>query len=296
MKEPLISVVVPSYNSSPTISACLDSLFSQKGDTSFEVVVADSSRDSTRSEIESKWPQVELVKLPEKTFAGPSRNAGARAARGRYLAFIDADCTADPFWIQTIRDRFREGWVAIGGSIENGSKNCYWSRAEYLLELLEFSPRSPARGALFLSSANSAYLKELFMECGGFPDIRLGEDMLLAEKIRRKGVDTRFFPEIRISHMNHTGMDKFYRKQLSHGIYSVRARREANLPGGFLIRHPYLLPALPFFRLLRVLLRVRKLDRSLFRELFLTFPAFGSGTLAWSAGFLKGVLEKKKER
>jgi hypothetical protein len=99
-----------------------------------------------------------------------------------------------------------------------------------------------------------------------------------------------------VSHVNITDFRKFFKKQVLHGMYSVIARRRARLPGSFLLRHPYLLPALPFLRTVRVLQRIQKIDPSLSAELLITFPAFLGGSIAWSWGFLKALLGADPEK
>ncbi|HYP26430.1 MAG TPA: glycosyltransferase, partial [Blastocatellia bacterium] len=44
---PLVSVIVPSYNSARTIRACLDAILGQETGSSYEVIVVDSSTDET---------------------------------------------------------------------------------------------------------------------------------------------------------------------------------------------------------------------------------------------------------
>jgi glycosyltransferase involved in cell wall biosynthesis len=89
---PAVSVVIPTYNSAATLAETLASV----GDQTFkdlEVVLADDgSSDDTVSVAESFAEFLDLRVL-RQTNAGPgaARNAGIRAARGRYCAFVDAD-------------------------------------------------------------------------------------------------------------------------------------------------------------------------------------------------------------
>lgn len=95
VEGPQLSVVIPCYNAAPFIAATLASVLAQSF-RDFEVLVmddrsTDASRDVVRS-IAAGDPRVRLVEL-ERNHGAPAapRNAGVRAARGRWVAFLDAD-------------------------------------------------------------------------------------------------------------------------------------------------------------------------------------------------------------
>lgn len=87
-----ISVIIPVYNAGALIKRCLDSIIAQKDGYSYEVLlVDDGSTDDSVVVIESyNNPRFRVFRQQN---AGPSkaRNKGIREAKGRYLAFIDAD-------------------------------------------------------------------------------------------------------------------------------------------------------------------------------------------------------------
>lgn len=93
--EPLVSVVVPAYNAAAFIGATLRSVLAQSY-ANFEVLVVDDrSPDDTAAVVEEVAradPRVRLIRL-EKNFGGPAgpRNVGVGQARGRWVAFLDAD-------------------------------------------------------------------------------------------------------------------------------------------------------------------------------------------------------------
>jgi glycosyltransferase involved in cell wall biosynthesis len=88
----LVSVVIPAYQSSASICQALDSVFAQTF-TNFEVIVInDGSPDTAELErvLQPYFPRIQYKKQPNQ---GPSaaRNAGIIAARGKYIALLDAD-------------------------------------------------------------------------------------------------------------------------------------------------------------------------------------------------------------
>lgn len=91
---PLISVIVPAFNSERYIRNTIASIQSQSF-TDWEVIIVDdNSSDKTVSLLEvicAEDDRVKLIKLNENFGAAFSRNQGIRAARGRYIAFLDSD-------------------------------------------------------------------------------------------------------------------------------------------------------------------------------------------------------------
>jgi glycosyltransferase involved in cell wall biosynthesis len=83
----LVSVIVPARNSADTIGACLRSIRDQSYEQVELIVVDNGSSDGTPL-IASEIADRVLDTGPERS---AQRNAGARAASGEYLVFIDSD-------------------------------------------------------------------------------------------------------------------------------------------------------------------------------------------------------------
>ncbi|MBS0475546.1 MAG: glycosyltransferase family 2 protein [Proteobacteria bacterium] len=87
---PAVSVVIPAYNAAWCVSRAIDSVLAQTFDD-FELIVADDgSTDDTRVVLQSYGDRVRIVGKPNGGLSS-ARNAGIDAARGRYVAFLDAD-------------------------------------------------------------------------------------------------------------------------------------------------------------------------------------------------------------
>src|SRR5437899_1892369 len=89
-EAPFVSVVIPVFNGAASISRAITSVLAQDF-ADFEIVVVnDGSTDTTRHALR---PFAARIRLIDQTNAGPAvaRNAGIAAARGKYIAFLDAD-------------------------------------------------------------------------------------------------------------------------------------------------------------------------------------------------------------
>jgi glycosyltransferase involved in cell wall biosynthesis len=86
-----VSVIIPVFNGAATIGPAIDSVLAQTNPPEFEIVVInDGSTDSTCSVLAQYESHIHLLNQSNRGLAA-ARNAGARIAHGRHLAFLDAD-------------------------------------------------------------------------------------------------------------------------------------------------------------------------------------------------------------
>lgn len=106
--RPDVSIVIVTWNGRQYLDACLQAALGQQG-VSFEVVLVDNaSTDGTEAFVRARFPEVRIVRLASNAgFAGGS-NAGARHARGRYLAMLNNDTVAAPDWLRRLLDGLDE--------------------------------------------------------------------------------------------------------------------------------------------------------------------------------------------
>ncbi|MGC9611137.1 MAG: glycosyltransferase [Minisyncoccia bacterium] len=90
--KPLVSVVIPSYNSAKYILEAVDSALGQTYQPLEIIVVNDGSTDDTEKILESyvKTNRIRYIYQQNKGLAG-ARNTGFRAAKGKYVALLDSD-------------------------------------------------------------------------------------------------------------------------------------------------------------------------------------------------------------
>lgn len=93
----LVSVIIPAYNCAPYIAQAIDSALTQK--VSMEIIVInDCSTDGTEEELQKYLsnPIIRYVKNETNLGASGSRNLGVQMAKGKYVAFLDADDWWEP--------------------------------------------------------------------------------------------------------------------------------------------------------------------------------------------------------
>jgi glycosyltransferase involved in cell wall biosynthesis len=114
-----VSVVLPAFNEEKLLPAALAavrasaSAFTSRG-WAWECVVCDNnSTDGTAAAARAAGATVVFEPVNQ---IGRARDAGARAATGEWLVFIDADSTPSPALFASIADRIASGRVLGGGS------------------------------------------------------------------------------------------------------------------------------------------------------------------------------------
>lgn len=106
MKQVLVSVIVPVYQSEDTLSACIESVLAQ-GYSHFELcLIDDGSTDRSASILADYQRRDERIRVFSKPNGGASsaRNAALRQIRGEYLAFLDSDDQWDPRMLSRMVD------------------------------------------------------------------------------------------------------------------------------------------------------------------------------------------------
>jgi teichuronic acid biosynthesis glycosyltransferase TuaG len=92
------SVVIPAYNAEHTIEACLESVIAQTLTPLEVLIIDDASCDGTEAAAR-RWEKklaaagiaLEYCRLTKNSGPSAARNEGIRAAKGSYIAFLDAD-------------------------------------------------------------------------------------------------------------------------------------------------------------------------------------------------------------
>jgi glycosyltransferase involved in cell wall biosynthesis len=91
MIDSLVSVVIPAYNAARTLKATVESVFEQTVQNFEIIIVDDGSRDDTTAVARSIEDARVKVVTQANGGAAAARNTGIKAARGEYVAMLDAD-------------------------------------------------------------------------------------------------------------------------------------------------------------------------------------------------------------
>jgi glycosyltransferase involved in cell wall biosynthesis len=90
--EPLISIIIPTYNHSRYLGRALQSIYDQTYGNWEAIIVDNHSTDDT-CDVVKKFddPRVSYLKIHNGGIIAASRNMGINAAKGNWIAFLDSD-------------------------------------------------------------------------------------------------------------------------------------------------------------------------------------------------------------
>ena len=180
----MISIVMPAWNEEKYIAESLTALLAavrraEACGYGCEVIVVDNASTDATVERARAFP-VRIVREEVRRIA-TARNAGARAAGGRVLAFIDADSRASDNSLVRIVETLDSGRF-IGGGVKVRFER--WT----LRAALAYGGLPVAMRVLGLSAGMVFTTSDVFRALGGF-DERLfaGEDLQFLRALRRHG-------------------------------------------------------------------------------------------------------------
>jgi CDP-glycerol glycerophosphotransferase len=174
---PLLSVVVVATDAESYLNECLRSLRSQTIKR-FEVLVVDNgSTDATAAVAQQaavKDPRFKVIRSPRLGVAA-SRNAGARLARGTFLAFVDATDTVPNTAYRTMINMLRQtGSDFAAGSVRTvvrgRMRRPSWSMLSHDLDRPALTISEFPLAMLDTSATNKIFRKHFWdTMVGGFP-------------------------------------------------------------------------------------------------------------------------------
>lgn len=239
-RPPFFSIVIPTFQRPGGLRNCLTGIAGINTDrATFEVIVVDDHGDSDPAVVVDAFSailQIRLLKMEKNMGPASARNAGAEAAAGRYLVFIDDDCIPSPEWLNVLGNRIGEqGERAFGGNCQNGLGDSIWSEAQQmLLDYLNRHFNGNADEARFCPTNNLAVPRQAFLDLGGFDTsfrFAAGEDRDFSERWLRSGARMSFITDVPVYHQHAMGFAEFCRLHYRYGRGARRYRtRDGSAP------------------------------------------------------------------
>lgn len=208
-----ISFVVIAYNEEKNILTTLESILNQKGLSDYEVIVVnDGSKDNTSRlvcEFAIKHKYVKLIDNKINRGRGFARQAGLHAAKGRYIAFIDADILLPENWLERAMP-YLEQFDAVGGiAIPDGDST-------YICQKFCLQPK-PLLHTSGITGSNSIYKRSVFDKIIVDPQLRGGEDTDINLKMIQSGYKIKLLNDLIVNHKEDMTFKKSLNRMFSFG-------------------------------------------------------------------------------
>jgi len=177
MLNPIVSVIVPTKNSSKTLESCLRSIQKQTY-KNIEIIVVDNFSTDNTQKIAKKYTKNVYSKGPERS---AQRNYAVDQATGFYVTIIDSDMELSLEVIQECVDIMQSSKGLVGAIIPEESFGIgFWAQCKKL-------ERSFYVGVPYMEAARF-FKKEDFLKAGGYDkDMISGEDWDLSQRIGKSG-------------------------------------------------------------------------------------------------------------
>jgi glycosyltransferase involved in cell wall biosynthesis len=215
---PTMSVVICAYNAAATLDECLRHTCALDYPGLEVIVVDDGSTDDTAA-IARRHPGARLLELPHGGLS-VARNAGAAAAAGELVVYLDSDAYPSPEW---------PWYLALGldgptvGGV--GGPNVPPADDGPGAQLVARAPGGPVHvlvgddRAEHVPGCNMAFWRSTLAEVGGFDPVyhAAGDDVDVCWKVLDAGWDLAFHPAALVWHHRRTGLRPYLRQQVGYG-------------------------------------------------------------------------------
>jgi GT2 family glycosyltransferase len=281
---PALSVVIASVNGYRYIAQCLHSLAKQRQRDRGEVIVVEGSCDNTATRVAKEFPWVRLIACSTPKPIPELRSIGIREAKAPIVATTEDHCVFDEDWYgQILRAHEANPEPAIGGAVENGSRERMVDWAAYICEYGKFMLPFQAGSATDLPGPNVSYKREVLEKvCGDLLDELRAWENVLHGRLLSRGMQLRIDPSIIVYHAKIFGFWDFLTQRYFFGR-SFAATRVATAPLGtrlFWVSISLLLPPLFLWRYAKYFIGKRRFVREVIR----TSPLLVLFAVAWSVG------------
>lgn len=236
-ENPKLSVVIVSFNTKDILADCLDSLYKQRKELPFEVIVSDNaSSDGTQKMVKTIYPWVKLIENGENLGFAKGNNAARKVCKAKIILFLNSDTivprdTLIKAYEQIIKDKkigaltcktilpsgvldpdarrsFPTPWVAFShfsGLDRLFPTSALFSRYWYGYVSSEVEQEVEViQGAFFMTP------KQVLDEIDWFDESYFldGEDIDLCWKIKKVGYKIKYFPDFTILHLKKASKKK----------------------------------------------------------------------------------------
>jgi glycosyltransferase involved in cell wall biosynthesis len=164
--NPILSIIIPCYNSESTLEATLESVLNQDFQDWEAIIVNDGSKDRT-NEIALKWVEKDnrfQYYSKQNEGLGKTRNFGINKAKGIYILPLDSDNLVDKDFVHTALQVFNNNaniGVVHGYAEYFGERKGLWKVEDFNLK--EILVRN-------YIDACAIYKKELWQKVGGYDE------------------------------------------------------------------------------------------------------------------------------
>lgn len=212
MTNPIVSVVIPTYNNEAFLPSCLKALKRQSYKSIEIIVVDDFSKDASAS-IAKKFGARIFLYGPDQTkgriFGAPyQRNFGVKKTKGKYVYYADSDYIPSRRVIESCVNKISEGYDAVIIPLDSVGKG-FWAACKKL-ERRAYWEDDNVESPRFIK-------KSVWNKLGGLNDKLGADDWDIYDRLKQKGYKTGRVKEIVLHNEGSLDISKIIRKSFLYG-------------------------------------------------------------------------------
>ena len=217
MSTPTLACVVLAVGNPPELIGAVQSLLDQRHPV--EVVVVNSGGGDATTAL-AEFEHVRVIDVQDLLLPGAARNVGIAATSAPYVAFLAADCLAEPGWVRGRLDAHQLGAAAVASAVTNPYRR---NLIAWTMYVSLFSRRMPGTPKDDASLYGVSYERGLFDRFGVFrEDMRGGEDTEFHQRLASE-VAIHWAPEVRTAHRHPRTLGALLRDHYRRGRRTAAA-------------------------------------------------------------------------
>jgi mycofactocin system glycosyltransferase len=235
-----LTVVVPVRDRAAQLARCLAGLDVRCG----VIVVDDGSQDRDAIAAAAREAGASVVRLEPGGGPSAARNAGLRATRTAFVAFVDSDCVVGPGFPRRLLDHLRDpalaaavprivalepGDAGLLGRYEAHHSALDMGKREGLVRAGSAIPYAP--GAALVARVDA-------LDAGFCEQLDTGEDVDLLWRLSDAGWQVRYDPTVSVGHDHRVAWHPWFKRRVAYNASNAPLER----------RHPHKVPALSISR------------------------------------------------
>ncbi|MDX1499441.1 MAG: glycosyltransferase [Woeseiaceae bacterium] len=230
-----VAIVIPHFEQPAALQRCVAAIAAQSYPADLlDVVVVDNGSARGSAPVLGDWPDVRLL-VENRPGSYAARNRGVRETTAPIIAFTDADCVADPGWIEAALEALEACGAdpaMLGGRIEMLAPGPRPGAAELYDYALGIRQQRFVSRAHFAATANLVATRSTFAVAGAFDERLLsGGDWEWGNRVHRAGILQRYAADAVVRHPLRTSLRAVLGKTRRTVGGVVAARRIAPAAG-----------------------------------------------------------------
>ena len=240
MDKNLVSVIIATKNGGKFLSRSVSSIEKQSEKSIEVVIVSDGSTDDTVSiakKLAENRPFIKIIDLQNNIGPGLARNAGIKAASGKYIALLDDDDEWLDFEKIKLQKDFLDRnleYVLIGAAETDFVNEDGKILFTYKPKIVDTEIRSNILRSNQFVTSSVMFRKDVFEKIGGFAKMYLAEDYELWLRMAKQGkvanlsgCKTRYYKR-------QSGAALSNKKKLNKAVLDLVKKNRRDFPNSFL--------------------------------------------------------------